>query len=221
VNVYQKGALIAASLDLYLLHLSGTKMDLRKLMDELKKKYGKERYFEDDSLFDIITSMTYPEVRGFFSKYVEEGIPIPYEYFFGLAGVKYTPATFRNGFGIGRVGLSVGEGDHLLIVDTSGMNALGKKIGYQIGDLIYSINGHKISAGNFLDVKKEIGDEIKDGDLLELKVGRKNISGVMDTVALKTIYMPMPVTVAGKLELIPDPSPEQLAVRDAWLILKD
>ncbi|HEX3768252.1 MAG TPA: peptidase M61, partial [Puia sp.] len=69
-NVYQKGALIAASLDLYLLHLSGTKMDLRKLMDELKKKYGKERYFEDDSLFDIITKMTYPEVRGFFSKYV-------------------------------------------------------------------------------------------------------------------------------------------------------
>jgi predicted metalloprotease with PDZ domain len=84
VNVYQKGALIAASLDLYLLQLSGTKMDLRKLMDELKKKYGKERYFEDDSLFDIITRMTYPEVRGFFTKYVEEGIPIPYEYFFGL-----------------------------------------------------------------------------------------------------------------------------------------
>ena len=73
VNVYQKGALIAASLDLYLLHLSGTKMDLRKLMDELKKKYGKERYFEDDSLFDIITRMTYPEVRVFFTKYGRRG----------------------------------------------------------------------------------------------------------------------------------------------------
>lgn len=221
VNVYQKGALIAASLDLYLLHLSGTKMDLRKLMDELKKKYGKERYFEDDSLFDIITRMTYPEVRGFFSKYVEEGIPIPYEYFFGLAGVKYTPATFRNGFGIGRVGLSVGDGNHLLIVDTSGMNALGKKIGYHVGDLIYSVNGVEINAGNFQDMKKQIGDTIKEGDPLELKVGRKNAAGAMDTLTLKTEYMPMPVAVAGKLELIPDPSPEQLAVRNAWLILKD
>ena len=124
---------------------------------------------------------------------VEEGIPIPYEYFFGLAGVKYTPATFRNGFGIGRVGLSVGDGNHLLIVDTSGMNALGKKIGYHIGDLIYSINGSEINAGNFNDAKKEIGDKIKEGDPMEIKVGRKNAAGVMDTVALKTEYMPMPV----------------------------
>ena len=221
VNVYQKGALIAASLDLYLLQLSGTKMDLRKLMDELKKKYGKERYFEDDSLFDIITRMTYPEVRGFFSKYVEEGKPIPYEYFFGLAGVKYTPATFRNGFGIGRVAMSVGDDNHLMVVDTSGMNALGKKIGYQIGDVIFSINGAEINAGNFHVVKKEIGDTIKEGDPLELKVGRKNVAGVMDTVMLKTPYMAMPIAVAGKLELIPDPTPEQLAVRNAWLILKD
>jgi predicted metalloprotease with PDZ domain len=221
VNVYQKGALIAASLDLYLLHLSGTKMDLRKLMDELKKKYGKERYFEDDSLFDIITRMTYPEVREFFSKYVEGGTPIPYEYFFGFAGVKYTPASFVNGFGFGRPAFTVGENDRLLVVDTSGMNALGKKIGYHVGDLIYSINGVDINAANFQNVKKDIGDKIKEGDPMELKVGRKNAAGTMDTVMLKTEYVPMPVAVPGKLELIPDPSPEQLAVRNAWLILKD
>jgi predicted metalloprotease with PDZ domain len=219
VNVYQKGALIAASLDLYLLHLSGTKMDLRKLMDELRKKYGKERYFEDDSLFDIITRMTYPEVRGFFSKYVEGVMPIPYEYFFGFAGVKYTPATVRPGFGIGRPAMTVNENNYLVVVDTSGMNPLGKKIGYQIADVIYSINGAEINAGNFQNVKKEIGDTIKEGDPLELKVGRKSAAGVMDTVILKTAYMPMPVPVVGKLELMPDPSPEQLAVRNAWLIL--
>ncbi|HLA58551.1 MAG TPA: hypothetical protein VK622_07315, partial [Puia sp.] len=221
VNVYQKGALIAASLDLYLLQLSGTKMDLRTLMDELKKKYGKERYFVDDSLFDIITRMTYPEVRGFFSKYVEEGKPVPYEYFFGLAGVKYTPASVINGFGIGRPAMTVGENNHLLIVDTSGMNPLGKKIGYQLGDLIFSINRVEINAVNFQVIKKEIGDTIKVGEPLELKVGRKNSAGVMDTVILKTPYMPMPVAIPGKLELMPDPTPEQLAVRNAWLVLKD
>lgn len=221
VNVYQKGALIAASLDLYLLHLSGTKMDLRKLMDELKKKYGKERYFEDDSLFDIITRMTYPEVRGFFSKYVEGGTPIPYEYFFGLAGVKYTPASFIKGFGLGRPAMTVGEDNHLLVVDISGMNALGKKIDYHLGDLIYSINGVEINAGNFQDIRKKIGDTIKEGDPLELRVGRKNAAGTMDTVTLKTDYMPMPIAVPGKLELMPDPTPEQMAVRNAWLILRD
>jgi len=221
VNVYQKGALIAASLDLYLLHLSGTKMDLRKLMDELKKKYGKERYFEDDSLFDIITRMTYPEVRQFFSKYVEDGTPIPYAYFFGLAGVKYTPPGFVNGFGFGRPSFTVGENDHLLVVDTTSMNALGKKIGYHVGDLIYSLNGVEITTTNLQSVKKEMGDKIKEGDPMEFKIGRKNTAGTMDTVTLKADYMPMPVAVPGKLELIPDPTPEQLAVRNAWLVLKD
>lgn len=220
-NVYQKGALIAASLDLYLLHLSGTKMDLRKLMEELKKKYGKERYFEDDSLFNIITRMTYPEVRGFFSKYVEEGVPIPYEYFFGLAGVKYTPATVKNGFGLGRVALNFAESNHLIVADTSDMNILGQKIGYHIADVIYSVNGSEVDPQNFTAVRSAIGDTIKTGDLLELKVGRKNATGTMDTVLLKTDYIPMPAAVNCKLELMPDPTPEQLAVRNAWLVLKD
>jgi hypothetical protein len=101
------------------------------------------------------------------------------------------------------------------------MNPLGKKIGYQIGDVIFSVNGAELNAANFPVVKKEIGDKIKEGDALEIKVGRMNAAGVMDSVMLKTEYMPMPVSVAGKLELIPDPSPEQLAVRNAWLILKD
>jgi predicted metalloprotease with PDZ domain len=221
VNVYQKGALIAASLDLYLLHLSGTKMDLRKLMDELKKKYGKDRYFEDDSLFDIITKMTYPEIREFFSKYVEGGTPIPYEYFFGFAGVKFTPSMIVNGFGIGRPGMVANNNNQLVIADTSGMNPLGKKIGYQIGDVIYSINGAGIDARNFPVVKKEIGDTIKEGDPLYLRVGRKNAAGSVDTVVLQTTYLPMPTPVTAKLELLPDPSPEQLAVRNAWLILKN
>jgi predicted metalloprotease with PDZ domain len=196
-------------------------MDLRKLMDELKKKYGKEKYFEDDSLFNIITRMTYPEIRGFFSKYVEGGTPIPYDYFFGLAGVKYTPPAVMNGFGIGRPRMSVGDQNHLVIVDTSAMNSLGRKIGYQIGDVLYSINGAELNADNFPVVKKEVGDTIKAGDPLEIKVGRKNATGAMDTVILKTDYEPMPAPVPGSLELMPDPSPEQLAVRNAWLTLKD
>ena len=43
----------------------------------------------------------------------------------------------------------------------------------------------------------------------------------MDTLMPKTPYMAMPIPVPGKLELMPDPTPEQLAVRNAWLILKD
>jgi predicted metalloprotease with PDZ domain len=218
-NVYQKGALIAATLDLYLLHLSEGKMDLRMLMHELGKKYGKYRYFEDDSLFDVITAMTYPEIRTFFSKYVEGGEPIPYEYFFGLAGVQFSPPTMVNGFGIGRPGLTVNGDNKLVVVDTSGLNPLGKKMGYQIGDVIYNVNGMDINPDNFNEVKKTIGDKIKEGDPLEIKIGRKNAGGVMETTTLKADFIPMPVRIDGKLELMPDPTPEQAAVRKAWLVL--
>jgi len=98
---------------------------------------------------------------------------------------------------------------------------LGKKIGYHVGDLIYSLNGVEITTTNLQSVKKEMGDKIKEGDPMEFKIGRKNTAGTMDTVTLKADYMPMPVAVTGKLELIPDPTPEQLAVRNAWLVLKD
>ncbi|HSU26892.1 MAG TPA: hypothetical protein VLJ68_00800 [Chitinophagaceae bacterium] len=91
-NVYQKGALICACLDLYLLKLSGGKYGFPDLKHDLSVKYGPTNYFLDDELFDEITRLSFPEIRAFFTKYVEGTTPLPYEQFFAWAGVKYTPA---------------------------------------------------------------------------------------------------------------------------------
>jgi hypothetical protein len=90
-NVYMKGALISACLDLYLLKLSNAQYGLRQLKHDLGIKYGKDKYFEDDSLFNIITELTYPEVKPFFEKYVIGTTALPYEQFFAYAGVEYFP----------------------------------------------------------------------------------------------------------------------------------
>lgn len=90
-NVYLKGALISASLDLYLLKLSGGNYSLKNLKHDLGIKYGKDKYFNDDELFDVITSLTFPEVKQFFADYVEGDKSIPYETFFGYAGVDIVP----------------------------------------------------------------------------------------------------------------------------------
>jgi predicted metalloprotease with PDZ domain len=91
-NVYLKGSLISASLDLYLLKLSGGLYGLSHLKHDLGVKFGKDKYFNDNELFDIIIALTYPEVRKFFTDYVEGEKPIPYEQFFGYAGVTINPA---------------------------------------------------------------------------------------------------------------------------------
>jgi predicted metalloprotease with PDZ domain len=69
-NVYQKGALIAACLDIYLLHLSNGSYGLRNLTYDLGVRFGKYRYFNDEELFDNIEELTYPGVKEFLQKYV-------------------------------------------------------------------------------------------------------------------------------------------------------
>jgi len=50
-NVYQKGALISACLDILLLHLSEGNYGLKNLTYDLGVRYGKKRYFNDEELF--------------------------------------------------------------------------------------------------------------------------------------------------------------------------
>lgn len=88
-NVYQKGALIAACLDIYLLHLSEGGYGFKNLTHDLGIRFGKEHYFNDDELFDEIEKLTYPAIKQFLIKYVQGTTPIPYDYYFGLAGIKY------------------------------------------------------------------------------------------------------------------------------------
>jgi Predicted protease with the C-terminal PDZ domain len=88
-NVYLKGAMIACCLDIYLLHLSDGKYGLHNLIADLSVKYGMKKPFNDANLFDEIGAMTYPEIRKFFVDYVESGNPIPYDYYFDLAGIRY------------------------------------------------------------------------------------------------------------------------------------
>jgi Predicted protease with the C-terminal PDZ domain len=90
-NVYEKGALIGACLDIYLLHLSDGGYGLKDLTHDLGVRYGKDSYFEDEELFDEIARLSYPEAKAFLEKYVEGREAIPYEYYFGLAGIHYQP----------------------------------------------------------------------------------------------------------------------------------
>ncbi|MGK6352978.1 peptidase M61 [Parapedobacter sp. DT-150] len=90
-NVYQKGALIGACLDIYLLHLSEGGYGLKDLTHDLGIRYGKDSYFEDDELFDEIARLSYPEAKDFLLKYTQGNTPIPYDDFFRLVGVRYQP----------------------------------------------------------------------------------------------------------------------------------
>ena len=88
-NFYLKGALVCLCLDIRLRELSEGKYGTRDLMRDLSKKYGKDTPFRDQELFDVITSMTFPDIRAFFRDYVEGAQPLPLEQYLTKAGIRF------------------------------------------------------------------------------------------------------------------------------------
>lgn len=216
-NVYEKGALISACLDLYLLHLSNGAYDLAKLKHDLSMKFGRKAAFEDSQLFDIITEMTYPQVRDFFRKYVENNEAIPYETFFGYAGIKYSPVSIRRDFSLGSVSMGSSPEGKIVVNDISKMNDFGKKIGYKKSDEIISVNGTKLTPSNLDATLNAIRSQMKEGEQLKIKVVRSNDAGAKDTLELSTAIEKVEFKDEHKLDFLSNPDMQQATVRQAWL----
>lgn len=223
-NVYQKGALIGLCLDLKLLHLSKGKSGLRDLMLKLSEKYGKNKAFDDDELFGIITGMTYPEIGEFFDKHVKGAEPLPLKEVFGYAGIQYSPMEVFEDYSLGITNADIGitqvEGkQRLQIASTASQNEMGKALGFQEGDVLEGINGEKMP-----DLGPELGTfiqkhfrSLENAQTLSYTVLRKNEQGELKEV---TLSAPVKKIKQERRHLVqPDPTAteEQIAIREAWL----
>jgi predicted metalloprotease with PDZ domain len=216
-NVYEKGALIGAVLDLYLLHLSDGAYGLRNLTYDLGVRFGKYRYFNDDELFDEIGKLTYPEIKTFLLKHVQGGEPIPYDYYFGLAGVKFSPVSESKTISFGGINADVNEKGELMVGRQSKFNDFGKSLGYKVGDILYAFNGASVTPQNFGSVVDSLRKVLKEGQPFEVQIGRTNAEGKVEPMTLKGVVTMVTVTEKNKLEFMPSPTKKQELVRRAWL----
>lgn len=69
-QVYERGAVIGMLLDFEIMRLTGGTKTLKDVVLSLGRKYG-ERSFKEDELFDQFTAEVHPDLRKFFSRYVE------------------------------------------------------------------------------------------------------------------------------------------------------
>ena len=88
-NFYLKGALFNLCLDIKLRDLSGGEMGTQELTRLLLSRYGPHKPFPDDQLFDILTQLTFPGMRAFFSDYLELGKPLPLAEMLRKVGLTY------------------------------------------------------------------------------------------------------------------------------------
>ncbi len=211
-NVYQKGALINACLDIYLEKLTEGNYGLHDLKHDLSLKYGPQNYFNDNDLFDEIARMTLPEVRAFFASYVEGSEALPYEKFFDMVGVNYLPKKETTGYSFGNISTRTGEDGQVIVTGVAKMNAFGKAMGYKTGDIILGVNGTAVTAENFSGIAGQFVANAREGDTLSVKVKRNNAELTLSAPAVKVT-----TTKEYVLELNENAGEEQVKIRNAWL----
>lgn len=218
-NVYMKGALIGMCLDIKLRKLSDGKYGMQNLVADLGAKFGKNKAFKDDELFAEITRLTYPEIGEFLKRYVGGPEKLPMAETLALAGVKYAPEEIVSEVSLGLEQQAITVAPHngkpkLAIGNADALNAQGKALGLQNGDILIKINGETIP-----DLGPEIGAFIG-GQQAALKEG-----GTLSYTVVRNgeeVELSAPVTKSDRpkkhaLAFDTNATPEQLAVRNAWL----
>ncbi len=215
-NVYMKGALINNCIDLYLLQLSNAQYGLRQLKHDLGVLYGKDKYFEDDSLFNVIEKLTYPEIGTFFKNHVEGGTPIPYANYFAMAGVDYIPVETYRDFTLGGLALNSTR-DGMITIGVKDLNEVGRKMGYKEGDILISLNDSMVNERNMEMRISGLFDNAKEGDVMRVKVKRLNDKGEPQEKLLQGTISKVEKQRKYVLHFMNNPTPEQLRIRNVWL----
>lgn len=211
-NVYMKGALIGMCIDILMREESKGERSMLSLMKELSEKYGIDQPFEDDSIIEEITAMTYLSIGEFLNTHVVGDTPINYSEFFEKVGLKFeeetSPTTF---FFIDQQtpyidARSTGE----LYFRNVTLSSTHIELGIQPGDEIKSVNGieytlenaQQLIAGSFgwTPETKLTMVLVRDGEEVE-------ISGVYGT----------PTLMSQTLVEDENASEDQIRLRNYWL----
>lgn len=216
-NVYQKGALIGMCLDILLREQSKGEMGMKDMMTLLSKEYGKNVSFKDEELFDKITELSSPNIREFFTNYVEGSNPLPLKELLSKVGIDYQTDVIVKEFNLGRVALGYNpESKRMFVIDASNANEFGKQLGFKNNDEILSLNGVEVTPENFRQITEDFKNNTKVGDKVEVVVERK-VKGNTKTQKLKAKAILVEQKKPILLEFNPNASPDQLQLRNYWL----
>lgn len=217
-NVYEKGALIAAMLDIRLLELSKGQLDLQELLQQLSDRFGKNKPFKDDELFAVIEEMTYPEIGDFLRRHVGGPEPLPLEEYLAKVGVIFEQEAGTKIASLGRINLAFNqEQGRIEIANASNMNEFGKSLGYQKGDLLLRLQGQDLTPATAQAVFESYTSGTKEGQAVEVVVGRKKDSGEYEEVVLSAPAVLVDAPGKNTLSFAENASYEQLKLRNQWL----
>jgi predicted metalloprotease with PDZ domain len=219
-NVYAKGALIGLCLDVKLRQLSAGRYGVQDLMADLARTYGPQKPFKDEELFDKIASLTYPEVRQFFARYVEGPEPLPLAETFALVGLDLEQQTPVDTLSFGHIYPTVDEQTDttVVIIGDIELEAGQEKLDYQIGDKIVTIDKQKVTASNFTYFVQQLLASKPVGSTVPMQVLRRDARTNREKLRkVKVKIVRQQYVNTQLLAQPPNPTAAQLELRRAWL----
>jgi len=210
LNVYQKGALIGMCLDIQIRQSSDGKRGILDLMHQLSNEYGVSKPFNDADLFAKITSLTYPEVGAFLTKYVSGPTPIPYYEYLSKVGVTKTTKKVAGGIFIKGQAPYIGvnkENKEIFVAPNKELNVFYANLDLRGGDVILAINDKPYSLDNIYDMISE-SQKWKENDAITIKIRRDG----KEQILKGTVKFPYVET-----EGLEATDSSKAALREAWL----
>ncbi len=219
-DFYQKGHLAGMVLDLKLIELSEGEYRLVDLLNDLGNSYGQDSFFVDEQFFDIISGMTYPELREFFARHYEGAEPFPFKDLLEQVGIDYLEAVEVESLTLGNVDFDYNfDTDRIQVASVAEMDNFGSKLGWQEGDEIVEFMGRELNLGNMTEVFDQFFDSIEEGDKVTIAVARPDGNGGFKKKKLKARAELGYNYEFNMLRPTENPTARQLKLRKSWLNL--
>ncbi|MAJ49993.1 MAG: peptidase M61 [Flammeovirgaceae bacterium] len=215
-NVYEKGALIGMCLDLALIKYSEGKLNLIGLLKQLSQKYGKENAFKDSEFIDVITTMTYPEVGAFFSRYVQGNEPLPVEKYLSYAGISVREGGEKRLAYWGNFKLGLNENNQIIALDTDHLDAFGTQIGFKENDVFYKLNGNELNLSTWRNLLLDFQENTIDGSKVKIELIRE-IKGKTKIIKRKAKAETYQYKYPNELIISNESDPQENKLRSFWI----
>lgn len=207
-QVYERGAIMAMMLDIEIMRLTKGEKTLKTVIFELCERYGSNQSFNEDTFIDEFVSFVHPDLKSFFSNYVEGTTPLDIEGSFKTIGIEYAKSkkdllpyhflSAQKDFGVTPDKRIVNGKIHIKKAETS--NPFGIKSKDQV---------------DYSELKRiyrnDDGSYVPEGTMVTLNVTRKG-----ETVPLTFPAKFKEGTVYNTIQIMKDMTPEQERLFKLW-----
>lgn len=208
ISYYTKGSIIALLLDLEIINDSKGQYSLDDVMKYMYNEYYKvkKRGYTDAEFKAGLEKFANKNLDDFYAHYINGLTPVDYDHYLGFSGYKLTNELADTNEPT--LGITTVPNIPRIFVATVTRNSAAWKDGINVNDEIIAIDDEPVTEAGKLLTGKKVGDKIK------VTVIRDGLSLDIPVTLLKS------TKVKYKIEALPDPSVQQLAVRKKWLTLK-